>query len=230
MLPECVKFPRVDIVASVSTVSHPECVKFPRVDIVASVSTVSHSECAKLCEPIVEETCVARGRHCRLSFPVGFPLQAYGAVDMKLSNGCCSSGEEENGVPASTQLHLRTLAERDARAMEAAARAMEEATNRMSEASRSTAPPTSVTPIVSLNHHHRNMLASQKMEPPPKRMALDEDRLAAHMGMPSAHLKITSRSKWHGNMCTEKVFILDYFGCNHSDKYKEYFYFSLLLL
>ncbi|KAI0208020.1 hypothetical protein LSAT2_007295 [Lamellibrachia satsuma] len=125
---------------------------------------------------------------------VGFPLQvAYGAVDLKLSNGCCSSGEDENSVPASTQLHLRTLAERDARAMEAAARAMEEATNRMSEASRSTAP-TSVTPIVSLNHHHRSMLSSQKMEPPPKRMTLDEDRLAAHMGMPSAHLKITSRN------------------------------------
>ena len=135
--------------------------------------------------------------YSHLSFPVGFPLQvAYGAVDLKLSNGCCSSGEDENTVPASTQLHLRTLAERDARAMEAAARAMEEATNRMSEASRSTAP-TSVTPIISLNHHHRSMLSSQKMEPPHKRMTLDEDRLAAHMGMPSAHLKITSRSKQH---------------------------------
>ena len=168
-------------------------------------------ECKIVCEPIVEEN----SRHFRLSFPVGFPLQAaYGAVDMKLSNGCCSSGEEENGVSASTQLHLRTLAERDARAMEAAARAMEEATNRMSEASRSSAPPTSVTPIVSLNHHHRNMLSSQKMEPPPKRMALDEDRLAAHMGMPSAHLKITSRSKCQINTCM----------------YIECFYFSLPLL
>ena len=113
-------------------------------------------------------------------------------MDMKLSNGCCSSGEDENSVPASTQLHLRSLAERDARAMEAAAHAMEEATKRMSDVSRS--PSTSVAPIIS--QHHRNMLAMQhKMEPPPKRLALDEDRLFAHMGMPSAHLKITSRSK-----------------------------------
>ena len=81
----------------------------------------------------------------------------------------------------------RTLSERyterDAIAMEAASRAMEEATRKMEEASRAAA------------------LAEEG--PPRKRLMTEEERFSerimAHPAMPSAHLKITSRSKYcHG--------------------------------
>ena len=85
---------------------------------------------------------------------------------------------------------LRALVERDARAMEAAQRAMEDATKRMEEASRAAHTP---TPILTPAH--------TKQEDgllPPKRPMLDDHRLlAAHMGVPSTHLKITSRSKYY---------------------------------
>lgn len=61
-------------------------------------------------------------------------------------------------------------------AMEAASRAMEEATRKMEEASRAAA------------------LAAE--EPPRKRLMTEEDRIMAHPGMPSTHLKITSRSTY----------------------------------
>lgn len=64
--------------------------------------------------------------------------------------------------------------------MEAASRAMEEATRKMEEASRAAA------------------LAEEG--PPRKRLMTEEERfterLMAHPVMPSAHLKITSRSKY----------------------------------
>lgn len=67
------------------------------------------------------------------------------------------------------------VSERDAIAMEAASRAMEEATRKMEAASRA---------------------ASLEDAPPRKRLYLsEEERLMAHAGMPSCHLKITSRSK-----------------------------------
>ncbi|XP_025077909.1 protein dead ringer homolog [Pomacea canaliculata] len=67
----------------------------------------------------------------------------------------------------------RGLTERDALAMEAASRAMEEATRKM-EAAR--LPPLDTG------------------SPPRKRLLSEDDRLLAHAGMPSAHLKITSRN------------------------------------
>ncbi|XP_064607728.1 AT-rich interactive domain-containing protein 3A-like isoform X1 [Liolophura sinensis] len=66
------------------------------------------------------------------------------------------------------------VSERDAIAMEAASRAMEEATRKMEAASRA---------------------ASLEDAPPRKRLYLsEEERLMAHAGMPSCHLKITSRN------------------------------------
>lgn len=86
------------------------------------------------------------------------------------------SGDEESLPPTPTHRSLsERYAERDAMAMEAASRAMEEATRKMEEASRAAA------------------LAAE--EPPRKRMMTEEDRIMAHPGVPSAHLKITSRSK-----------------------------------
>ena len=71
------------------------------------------------------------------------------------------------------------MTERDALAMEAASRAMEEATRKM-EAARLPVPMDSGG------------------SPPRKRPMTEDDRLLAHAGMPSAHLKITSRSKREG--------------------------------
>jgi hypothetical protein len=73
------------------------------------------------------------------------------------------------------------MSERDALAMEAASRAMEEATRKMEAASRA---------------------ALEESGPPRKRPAIQEEaeRLMVggiHAGMPSTHLKITSRSKYH---------------------------------
>ncbi|XP_041366177.1 protein dead ringer homolog isoform X2 [Gigantopelta aegis] len=75
-------------------------------------------------------------------------------------------------IPHPAHLGNRGLTERDAIAMEVATRAMEEATRKMEAASR--------TPSVD--------------EPARKRMTTEEERLLAHAGMPSAHLKITSRN------------------------------------
>lgn len=61
--------------------------------------------------------------------------------------------------------------------MEAASRVMEHATRKMEEASRAAA-----------------MVAE---EPPRKRLlTTEEERLISHVGMPSTHIKITSRSKF----------------------------------
>lgn len=97
--------------------------------------------------------------------------------------------------------HLRSL-ERDARAMEAAARAMEEASKSASESDRPSAAAATSTSMSS----SRKMVSplSSADEPPSKRMAMEEDRLMAQMGMRSAHMKITSRGKhWvsHGRLC-----------------------------
>ena len=87
------------------------------------------------------------------------------------------TGEEESLPPTPTHRSLsERYAERDAMAMEAASRAMEEATRKMEEASRAAA------------------LAAE--EPPRKRLMTEEDRIMAHPGVPSAHLKITSRSEY----------------------------------
>lgn len=87
------------------------------------------------------------------------------------------TGEEDSLPPTPTHRSLsERYAERDAMAMEAASRAMEEATRKMEEASRAAA------------------LAAE--EPPRKRLMTEEDRIMAHPGMPSTHLKITSRSKF----------------------------------
>lgn len=63
--------------------------------------------------------------------------------------------------------------------MEAASRVMEHATRKMEEASRAAA-----------------ITAAE--EPPRKRLLTsEEERLISHVGMPSTHLKITSRSELH---------------------------------
>lgn len=83
--------------------------------------------------------------------------------------------EEDSLPPTPTHRSLsERYAERDALAMEAASRAMEEATRKMEEASRAAA------------------LAAE--EPPRKRLMTEEDRIMAHPGMPSTHIKITSRN------------------------------------
>ena len=85
-------------------------------------------------------------------------------------------GDEDSLPPTPTHRNLsERYAERDAIAMEAASRAMEEATRKMEEASRAAA------------------LAD---EPPRKRIMTEEDRIMAHPAMPTAHLKITSRSEY----------------------------------
>ena len=89
------------------------------------------------------------------------------------------SGDDEGSLPSTPNPNPRSLTERDALAMEAASRAMEEATRKL-EASRA------------------NLAAQTPHEdgPPRKRMALtEEDRLLAHAGLPSAHIKLTSRSE-----------------------------------
>jgi hypothetical protein len=89
-----------------------------------------------------------------------------------------AAGEEEDSMPPAHP-HHRSLAEhfteRDAIAMEAASRVMEHATRKMEEASRAAA------------------MAAE--EPPRKRLLTsEEERLISHVGMPSTHIKITSRS------------------------------------
>ena len=90
-------------------------------------------------------------------------------------------GDEDSLPPTPTHRTLpERYTERDAIAMEAASRAMEEATRKMEEASRAAA------------------LAEEG--PPRKRLMTEEERFSerimAHPAMPSAHLKITSRSKY----------------------------------
>ena len=95
-------------------------------------------------------------------------------------------------------VHLASLAERDARAMEAAARAMEEATKRMEEASRATSISSAVTTKTTTTSTPTSTKLSDPLgQPPLKRPMLDDERFMAHLGMPSAHLKITSRGKCH---------------------------------
>ena len=92
-----------------------------------------------------------------------------------------AAGEEEDTIPPAHPHPHRSLAEhfteRDAIAMEAASRVMEHATRKMEEASRAAA------------------MAAE--EPPRKRLLTsEEERLISHVGMPSTHIKITSRSKF----------------------------------
>eukprot|EP00106_Octopus_bimaculoides_P009872 XP_014777314.1 PREDICTED: AT-rich interactive domain-containing protein 3A-like [Octopus bimaculoides] len=85
---------------------------------------------------------------------------------------CFKPDSDDDSMP-STPLQSRSLSERDALAMEAASRAMEEATRKMEAASR----------------------AAVEESPPRKRLAMsEEERLLVHAGMPSAHIKITSRN------------------------------------
>lgn len=89
-----------------------------------------------------------------------------------------AAGEEEDSMPPAHP-HHRSLAEhfteRDAIAMEAASRVMEHATRKMEEASRA---------------------AAMAVEEPPRKRLLtsEEERLISHVGMPSTHIKITSRN------------------------------------
>ena len=98
---------------------------------------------------------------------------------------------------------MRSLAERDARAMEAAARAMEEATKRMEEASK--AALTTNTTSNKVTNTAPSSLCKNETEdlapPPSKRPTTEEDRLMAHAGVPSAHLKITSRGEIRNVLC-----------------------------
>ncbi|XP_064618661.1 AT-rich interactive domain-containing protein 3C-like isoform X2 [Lineus longissimus] len=99
--------------------------------------------------------------------------------DHWLIPGSPNLGDEES-LPSPTSRH-RSMSERDALAMEAASRAMEEATRKMEAASRA---------------------AMEEGGPPRKRPALggsiqeEAERLmvGVHTGMPSTHLKITSRN------------------------------------
>lgn len=94
------------------------------------------------------------------------------ALSAKLS--LFTPDDDDSPPPTPHPPPQRGLTERDALAMEAASRAMEEATRKM-EAAR--LPPLDTG------------------SPPRKRLLSEDDRLLAHAGMPSAHLKITSRSK-----------------------------------
>jgi hypothetical protein len=95
--------------------------------------------------------------------------------------------------------HLRALAEHDARAMEAATRAMEEVSKRMEEASRAAAAAMANGVMVSgcqpqqQANKYNDVMASQAC----KRPALfeEEQRFLAQIGVPTAHLKMTSHSK-----------------------------------
>ena len=114
-----------------------------------------------------------------------------------------SDSGHPTGLHSNPTSHLRSLAERDARAMEAAARAMEEATKCVEAATsdssssrhhRDSAPSSSGAPP----HMPRKLgstVSPLSDEPPSKRMAMEEDRIMAQMGMRSAHLKITSRGR-----------------------------------
>ena len=102
-----------------------------------------------------------------------------------------------------TPAHLRSMAERDARAMEAATRAMEQATKRMEQASKTAS---SVSPPGEKRPESRTPPIKSEGEPPLKRPATEEERLMAHVGMPSAHLKITSRSEQLFNMLFLDIF------------------------
>ncbi|PVD19417.1 hypothetical protein C0Q70_19906 [Pomacea canaliculata] len=94
-----------------------------------------------------------------------------GALSAKLS--LFTPDDDDSPPPTPHPPPQRGLTERDALAMEAASRAMEEATRKM-EAAR--LPPLDTG------------------SPPRKRLLSEDDRLLAHAGMPSAHLKITSRN------------------------------------
>ena len=102
------------------------------------------------------------------------------------------TGDDDGSLPT-TPTHVRSMAERDARAMEAATRAMEEATKRMEEASRVavTVGANTTTPQPT-----KTSSKSPSEEPPLKRPATEEERLMNHVGMPGAHIKITSRSEY----------------------------------
>ena len=121
-------------------------------------------------------------------------------------NAVCSLYVEPEDRPSlpSTPNHLRSMAERDARAMEAAARAMEEATKRMEEAATSQANQARSLPSSTGSSITTTAPALSKADPdlPMKRLPTGEEEklMAAHMGMPNAHLKITSRSKYQTNI------------------------------
>ncbi|XP_076465314.1 uncharacterized protein LOC143297032 isoform X2 [Babylonia areolata] len=110
----------------------------------------------------------------------------------------------------------RGMTERDALAMEAASRAMEEATRKM-EASHHRPSPRS-TPLGGDNGG----------SPPRKRLLTEEDRLLAHAaGMPSAHLKITSRNDGRSEVDGSLVVTMEVngimyqgvlFAANHSSR------------
>lgn len=91
--------------------------------------------------------------------------------------------------------HLRSLAEHDAQAMEAATRAMEEVSKRI-EASR-VGVASSVMSSMSNLSSVMNVSTKFDETPPCKRPAmLDDERFLAHMGMHSAHIKMTNQSEF----------------------------------
>ena len=98
-------------------------------------------------------------------------------------------------VSSSHSNHLRSLADHDAQAMEAATRAIEEVTKRIEEVSRVDA---SRNHMSSSGVMGPSMNSSSKYDdmPPCKRPALfDEGRFLAQMGLHSTHIKMTNRSK-----------------------------------
>ena len=108
--------------------------------------------------------------------------------------------------------HLRAFAEHDARAMEAATRAMEEVSKRMEEASRAAVLATAHSAGtaggtgnagagLTVGGHHPGPTTTKYVDlaaPPCKRPALfdDEHRFLAHLGVPSARLKMTTQSQY----------------------------------
>jgi len=111
-----------------------------------------------------------------------------------------SSGAPSHG-------HLRSLAEHDARAMEAATRAMEEVSKRMEEASRAAAAMATSVMVTGCGNQqsHQQQLQQQANKygevtmtsQACKRPALfdEEQRFLAQIGVPTTHLKMTSHSK-----------------------------------
>jgi len=141
----------------------------------------------------------------------------YGRIVYKPMSFVCAE-DERGAMSLLGGAHLRAFAEHDARAMEAATRAMEEVSKRMEEASRAAALATAGTPStgrptpggtggMGVGGHHPGpppppTAAAKYVDlagpPPCKRPALydDEHRFLAHLGVPSARLKMTTQSQY----------------------------------
>ncbi|XP_013414420.1 AT-rich interactive domain-containing protein 3A isoform X2 [Lingula anatina] len=128
------------------------------------------------------------------------------------TSSCGSSGEEETSPTTPLAKHPRlsssNLSERDALAMEAASRAMEEATRKMEALTKSAIEKEKEKERERERVHKERERERERerdlergrdtdSDAPMKRLHVpmtEEQRLLAHAGMPSAHLKVTSRS------------------------------------